>query len=239
MLHVCSDFWPHQLNHNFIIYVYTFIVAVLFLGPQDRPHNFALTAFWGYWWPGIFLVYPFLGRIWCSSKPSAYHLLASDSRLQSPLFFYFLLFHGSVDSVSPSRVVQRLMYFFMLALLTHPNPVLITSWLFTAYACDCGSDSADCVSLPGVFDACKLSFEGHMALLCVTRGAWLRCCLCEATRAANSKLIAVSQHQCKRSVGPDHCLSCFCPALFCPALPCPGKPYPTRPIRTHRAALPC
>lgn len=64
----CSDFWPHQLNHNFIIYVYTFIVGVLFLGPQDRPHNFALTAFWGYWWPGIFLVYPFLGRIWCSSK---------------------------------------------------------------------------------------------------------------------------------------------------------------------------
>lgn len=66
-----SDFWPHQLNHNFIIYVYTFIVAVLFLGPQDRPHNFALTAFWGYWWPGIFLVYPFLGRIWCSSVFSA------------------------------------------------------------------------------------------------------------------------------------------------------------------------
>ncbi|DBB11723.1 TPA: hypothetical protein ACH3X3_005889 [Trebouxia sp. C0006] len=64
-----SDFWPHQLNHNFIIYVYTFIVAVLFLGPQDRPHNFALTAFWGYWWPGIFLVYPFLGRIWCSICP--------------------------------------------------------------------------------------------------------------------------------------------------------------------------
>lgn len=64
----CSDFWPHQLNNNLIIYVYTFIVGVLFLGPQDRPHNFALTAFWGYWWPGIFLVYPFLGRIWCSSK---------------------------------------------------------------------------------------------------------------------------------------------------------------------------
>ncbi|KAL3157783.1 hypothetical protein ABBQ32_012207 [Trebouxia sp. C0010 RCD-2024] len=64
-----SDFWPQQLNHSFIIYVYTFIVAVLFLGPQDRPHNFALTAFWGYWWPGIFLVYPFLGRIWCSICP--------------------------------------------------------------------------------------------------------------------------------------------------------------------------
>lgn len=64
-----SDFWPHQLNNNFIIYVYTFIVAVLFLGPQDRPHNFALTAFWGYWWPGIFLVYPFFGRIWCSICP--------------------------------------------------------------------------------------------------------------------------------------------------------------------------
>lgn len=69
---LCSDFWPHWLNFNVILYVYTFIVAVLFLGPQDRPHNFALTAFWGYWWPGIFIVYPFLGRIWCSSKPCTF-----------------------------------------------------------------------------------------------------------------------------------------------------------------------
>jgi polyferredoxin len=36
---------------------------------QDREHNFCLNFFWDYWWPGIFLVYPFLGRIWCSICP--------------------------------------------------------------------------------------------------------------------------------------------------------------------------
>jgi len=100
LLHACSDFWPHQLNHNFIIYVYTFIVAVLFLGPQDRPHNFALTAFWGYWWPGIFLVYPFLGRIWCSGKASAYHLKHLhnvETRFYCPLTFLSLDFQCRDD----------------------------------------------------------------------------------------------------------------------------------------------
>lgn len=75
--------------------MYTFIVGVLFLGPQDRPHNFALTAFWGYWWPGIFLVYPFLGRIWCSSKLFSSPLFRYSARL---LLLLLLLFAG----VSPT-----------------------------------------------------------------------------------------------------------------------------------------
>jgi hypothetical protein len=31
---------------------------------QDREHNFCLSFFWNYWWPLMFIAYPFLGRIW-------------------------------------------------------------------------------------------------------------------------------------------------------------------------------
>ena len=34
-----------------------------------RDHNFALNAFWAWWWPGVSIVYPFLGRVWCSVCP--------------------------------------------------------------------------------------------------------------------------------------------------------------------------
>ena len=44
------------------------VVAILFFGPQSREHNAALTIFWAGWWPGIMLVFPFLGRIWCTGK---------------------------------------------------------------------------------------------------------------------------------------------------------------------------
>jgi polyferredoxin len=40
-------------------------VALLFLGPQDRAHNFALNVFWCDWWALSFLAFPFVGRIWC------------------------------------------------------------------------------------------------------------------------------------------------------------------------------
>ena len=45
------------------------IVAILFIGPQDREHSAALTLFWAGWWPGVMLVFPFLGRIWCTVCP--------------------------------------------------------------------------------------------------------------------------------------------------------------------------
>ena len=45
------------------------VVAILFFGPQSREHNAALTIFWAGWWPGIMLVFPFLGRIWCTVCP--------------------------------------------------------------------------------------------------------------------------------------------------------------------------
>ena len=34
--------------------------------PSGRTHNFGLSLFWCYWWPASFLVYPFLGRVWCA-----------------------------------------------------------------------------------------------------------------------------------------------------------------------------
>lgn len=48
------------------MFAFPVIVAMLLWGPQDRDHNAILNGFWCWWWPGIFLVYPFLGRVWCS-----------------------------------------------------------------------------------------------------------------------------------------------------------------------------
>lgn len=43
--------------------------AALCCAVQDRDHNFCLSLFWNYWWPLIFILYPFLGRIWCAICP--------------------------------------------------------------------------------------------------------------------------------------------------------------------------
>lgn len=64
-----GDFFPEGLNHGFTKYAFAVIVIALFIGPQDREHNVFLNFFWDWWWPGIFIVYPFLGRIWCSVCP--------------------------------------------------------------------------------------------------------------------------------------------------------------------------
>ncbi|GAQ87672.1 hypothetical protein KFL_003690030 [Klebsormidium nitens] len=64
-----SDFWPREINFGFTTYVFAATVALLLFGPQDREHNVALTVFWAYWWPVLFLIYPFLGRVWCSVCP--------------------------------------------------------------------------------------------------------------------------------------------------------------------------
>jgi len=64
-----SDWWPRGFNNQIVAPVYAAVLALLFFGPQDRDHNFALNLFWCWWWPGIFIVYPFLGRIWCSVCP--------------------------------------------------------------------------------------------------------------------------------------------------------------------------
>ncbi|KAL7535220.1 hypothetical protein ACHAXR_006353 [Thalassiosira sp. AJA248-18] len=52
-----------------VVPVFILFNAILFLGPQSREENAALTIFWAGWWPGIMLVFPFLGRIWCTICP--------------------------------------------------------------------------------------------------------------------------------------------------------------------------
>jgi len=65
----CYSCIPPHHHRRFTAYVYPVYVALLLFGPQDRAHNLGLNLFWDYWWPGIFLVYPFLGRVWCSVCP--------------------------------------------------------------------------------------------------------------------------------------------------------------------------
>jgi hypothetical protein len=40
------------------------LCLISFCSCQDREHNFCLSFFWNYWWPLMFIAYPFLGRIW-------------------------------------------------------------------------------------------------------------------------------------------------------------------------------
>ena len=61
-----SDWWPEKINHGFTVWIYPAYVALLLWGPQDPTRNFGISLFWNYWWPVIFLVYPFLGRVWCA-----------------------------------------------------------------------------------------------------------------------------------------------------------------------------
>jgi len=63
-----SSLWPDDINFKLTAYIYPAYVLLLLLGPQERTTNFGLNLFWCYWWPLIFIVYPFLGRIWCSGK---------------------------------------------------------------------------------------------------------------------------------------------------------------------------
>lgn len=61
--------WLERLNHGFTKYVFAALVLLLFIGPQSRDANFGLNIFWAWWWPGILLTYPVLGRFWCAVCP--------------------------------------------------------------------------------------------------------------------------------------------------------------------------
>ena len=60
--------FDHTLRY-IVVPAFIITLAALFLGPQTRDHNTALTYFWAGWWPAVMLSYPFLGRIWCSICP--------------------------------------------------------------------------------------------------------------------------------------------------------------------------
>jgi transcriptional regulator with AAA-type ATPase domain/NAD-dependent dihydropyrimidine dehydrogenase PreA subunit len=64
-----SDWWPTRINYGFTLSVFALVVVVLFIGPQDRQHNVALSFFWAWWWPLILIGFPFVGRLWCSICP--------------------------------------------------------------------------------------------------------------------------------------------------------------------------
>ncbi len=66
-----SSLWPDDINFRLTAYIYPAYVLLLLLGPQERTTNFGLNLFWCYWWPLSFIIYPFLGRIWCSGKHAA------------------------------------------------------------------------------------------------------------------------------------------------------------------------
>ncbi|MEM6452345.1 MAG: sigma 54-interacting transcriptional regulator [Cyanobacteria bacterium P01_D01_bin.105] len=64
-----SPWWPNRINYGFTLWFYPIVVAILFIGPQTRDQNFALNAFWAWWWPLILLSFPFVGRLWCAVCP--------------------------------------------------------------------------------------------------------------------------------------------------------------------------
>ena len=57
------------LLFGLVSWVFVLVNLWLWLGPQDRAHNGALTVFWAWWWPLILLAYPVVGRLWCSFCP--------------------------------------------------------------------------------------------------------------------------------------------------------------------------
>lgn len=64
-----SPWWPDRINYWFVTVAFALVVAILFLGPQTREANIGLNLFWAWWWPVMLLIFPFLGRIWCSVCP--------------------------------------------------------------------------------------------------------------------------------------------------------------------------
>jgi transcriptional regulator with AAA-type ATPase domain/NAD-dependent dihydropyrimidine dehydrogenase PreA subunit len=64
-----SPWWPDRINYWIVLPLFNIVVAVLFLGPQNRAENFGLNLFWAWWWPLILLAFPFVGRLWCAFCP--------------------------------------------------------------------------------------------------------------------------------------------------------------------------
>ena len=64
-----SKWYPDRINYWFTFPIFAFIVAVLFIAPQNRQENFALNIFWAWWWPLILIAFPFIGRLWCAFCP--------------------------------------------------------------------------------------------------------------------------------------------------------------------------
>jgi transcriptional regulator with AAA-type ATPase domain/NAD-dependent dihydropyrimidine dehydrogenase PreA subunit len=64
-----SPWWPERINYGITLTLFAGVVAMLWLGPQQRHENVALTVFWAWWWPLVLLGFPFVGRLWCAICP--------------------------------------------------------------------------------------------------------------------------------------------------------------------------
>ena len=57
------------LLFGLVSWLFVAVNLALWLGPQTRADNPALTLFWAWWWPLILLSYPLVGRLWCAVCP--------------------------------------------------------------------------------------------------------------------------------------------------------------------------
>ncbi|MGF1568987.1 MAG: sigma 54-interacting transcriptional regulator [Nodosilinea sp.] len=64
-----SPWWPDRLNYGVTLALFAGVVLLLWLGPQSRQQNVALTVFWAWWWPLVLLSFPVVGRLWCAVCP--------------------------------------------------------------------------------------------------------------------------------------------------------------------------
>jgi transcriptional regulator with AAA-type ATPase domain/NAD-dependent dihydropyrimidine dehydrogenase PreA subunit len=64
-----SPWYPDRLNFGVIAGVFAIVVVLLMAGPQSRDRNLALNLFWAWWWLGILVAFPFVGRLWCTFCP--------------------------------------------------------------------------------------------------------------------------------------------------------------------------
>lgn len=72
-----------MFNQKVTVHAFAVTVLYLFIGPQTRDKNPILAIFWDTWWPLSFLLFPLVGRVWCSVCPfQAYGELAQNIKLK-------------------------------------------------------------------------------------------------------------------------------------------------------------
>jgi transcriptional regulator with AAA-type ATPase domain/NAD-dependent dihydropyrimidine dehydrogenase PreA subunit len=64
-----SSWWPDRLNYGVTLGLFALVVIIGLFGPQTRDRSFVLNLFWAWWWPVMLLLFPFVGRLWCSVCP--------------------------------------------------------------------------------------------------------------------------------------------------------------------------